>query len=137
MPLPTLSAVNYKEEIGRRLKDARESKGLSLEELSRRTKPRLLKSRIGNYERGIRTPGPMEANTLAEALNMDAAYLMGLQQSMNKQELDLLRNFRALPENERSDYARRIGVLALAYREPVPDERMGPGWTKPKPKVRK
>ena len=130
--MPTLLTVNYKEEIGRRLKDARESKGLSLEELSRRTKPRLLKSRIGNYEQGIRTPGPLEANVLAEALDMDAAYLMGLQQAMSKQELDLLRNFRALPENERSDYARRIGVLALAYREPVPDERMGAGWKVPK-----
>lgn len=137
MPLTTLLAVNYKDEIGRRIQEARKAKGLSLEELSRRTKPQLSKSRIGNYEQGTRMPGPEEANALGEALGMDAAFLMCLSQNITKQESDLLRNWRALPENERNDYARRIGVLALAYREPVPDERMGAGWSaKKRPKVR-
>jgi transcriptional regulator with XRE-family HTH domain len=117
-------AMNYKKEIGRRLAERRTEFGWSLEELSRRTQGILSKSRLGNYEQGTRTPGPMEANILGEVLKVDAAYLMCLQQSFTKQELDLLRNFRALPEKDRNDYQRRIGALAMIYREPVADERL-------------
>jgi hypothetical protein len=61
---------------------------------------------------------------------------------MTPQERDLMRNFRALPEKDRNEYSRRIEVLAMAYREPVPDERLSDivrrGARKPtKPKVRK
>ncbi len=52
---------------------------------------------------------------------------------MTEQETRLLRNFRALPEKDRNDYGRRIEVLALAYMEPVADERMTGNWTAPKP----
>jgi len=45
---------------------------------------------------------------------------------MTQQEQRLLRNFRALPEKDRNDYDRRIEVLALAYVEAVPDERLSP-----------
>lgn len=82
-------------------------------------------------------PGPSEANLLAKALGCDAAWLMCLQQQMSKQELDLIRNFRALPERDRDDYQRRIEVLALAYRTPVPDEKLT-GWdAKPSKKTHK
>lgn len=119
--------MDYKKEIGRRIKAEREREELSLEELSKRTGEVLSKSRIGNYEQGTRTPGPQEANILASALHCDAAYLMCLQQSFTKQEIDLLRNFRVLPERDRNEYQRRIDVLAMAYREPVADERLK-GW---------
>lgn len=82
-------------------------------------------------------PGPAEVNLLANALGCDAAWLMCLQQQMSKQELDLIRNFRALPERDRNDYQRRIEVLALAYKEPVPDEKLS-GWAaKPHKKTSK
>lgn len=82
-------------------------------------------------------PGPAEANLLANALGCDAAWLMCLQQSFSKQELELLRNFRALPERDRNDYQRRIEVLALAYKDPVPDEKLT-GWdAKPHKKTHK
>ena len=116
--------MNYKTEIGKRIKAAREALDVSLEELSKLTDGLLSKSRIGNYEQGTRMPGPAEANILATALNADAAWLMCLRQEFNKQELALVRNFRALPEKDRVDYSRRIEVLALAYREPVPDEKL-------------
>jgi len=124
--------MNYKIETGKRIRAAREGLGLSLEELSRKTDGKLSKSRIGNYEQGLRMPGPAEANTLAAALGVDAAYLLCLQRVFTEQAIQLMRNWQALPEKDRMDYFRRIEVLALAYREPVADERMGPGWTAPK-----
>lgn len=56
---------------------------------------------------------------------------------MTVQEQELLKNFRALPERDRNDYARRIEVLALAYREPVPDERLPAEIRKGAPRRRK
>lgn len=124
--------MDYQAESAKRLRKARKDKDLSLEELSQRTNvPKLSKSRISNYEQGIRMMGPAEAISLGEALDVDPAHLLCVQQSVTKQESDLLRNWRALPENDRNEYSRRIEVLALAYREPVPDERMGKGWTSP------
>lgn len=91
--------TDYKKEAGRRLREARNNLNLTLEELSARVGKLLSPSRLSNYEQGIRMIGVKEA---------------------------LLRNFRALPEKDRNAYARRIEVLALAYREPVPDERLSP-----------
>jgi transcriptional regulator with XRE-family HTH domain len=125
--------VDYKIEIGRRIRAAREGLNLSLEELSKRTGGKLSKSRIGNYEQGLRMPGPAEANTLASALGVDAAHLLCLQRVFTDRAIILMRNWSALPEKEREEYFRRIEVLALAYRLPVPDDHLGPGWTAPKP----
>lgn len=129
--------MDYKGEIGKRIRAARAKLEISLEELSRRTGGKLSKSRIGNYEQGLRMPGPLEANTLAAALGVDAAYLMCLQTVFTAKAIELMRNWEALPEKERLEYFRRIEVLALAYRQPVPDEKLSPAWTAPKPKPRK
>jgi transcriptional regulator with XRE-family HTH domain len=115
--------MNFKVEIGKRIKESREAMGLTLQELSARLNGVLSASRIGNYEQGTREPGPKEAVLLASKLNCSAAYLMCLDQDMTKQEQELLRNFRALPEKDRNSYARRIGALAIIYVEPLPDER--------------
>lgn len=69
--------MNIKEKIGQRIQTARIAAGLTLEQLSQRTGS-LKKARIGNWEQGIRTPGPVEAKTLAQALHVSAAYLLGL-----------------------------------------------------------
>ena len=123
--------MNYKVEIGKRIKAAREKKEWSLDRLAQETGGKLSKSRIGNYEQGTRMPGPQEANTLASALGVDAAHLMCLQTIFTSKAIELMRNWEALPEKDRMEYFRRIEVLALAYREPVPDERMGSGWKAP------
>lgn len=119
--------MNYKKEAGRRLKMAREGKGWTLLELSKRTGGLLSSSRLGNYEQGTRMLGVREALALHSVLGVQPSYLLCVdvgEGEMTQQELELLRDFRALPERDRNDYARRIGVLALAYKEPVPDEKL-------------
>ena len=130
-PLTYPHRMDYKAEIGKRIRAAREKLEISLEELSRRTGGKLSKSRIGNYEQGLRMPGPLEANTLAAALGVDAAYLMCLQTVFTAKAIELMRNWEALPEKDRMEYYRRIEVLALAYRQPVADERMNESWVAP------
>jgi transcriptional regulator with XRE-family HTH domain len=120
-------ATDYKKEAGRRLREARRSKNLTLEELSARVGKLLSPSRLSNYEQGIRMIGVKEALALHSILGVQPSHLLCVDiedGDMTQQETELLRNFRALPEKDRNDYARRIEVLALAYREPVPDERL-------------
>jgi len=119
--------MDYKKEAGRRLREAREDRGLTLGELSARLKGVLSPSRISNYEQGLRMLGVKEALAIAPALGVEPAYLLCADTEagdMTTQERQLLRDFRALPEKERNAYARRIEVLAMAYREPVADERL-------------
>lgn len=119
--------MNYKKESGRRLKVARQNKGWTLEELSRRTGGVLSTSRLGNYEQGTRMLGVRESLALGAVLAVQPSHLLcvdGEEGDMTPQEMELLRNYRALPERDRNDYSRRIEVLAMAYREPVPDERL-------------
>lgn len=127
--------VDIKKRIGERIRISRDAKRLTLKQLSRLTGGVLSESRISNYEQGIRQLKSKEALVLAVPLGVEPSYLLCVEGEeegeMTAQESALLRNFRALPENERGAYARRIEVLALAYREPVPDERLGPGWTAP------
>lgn len=130
----------YKAEIGRRISkarealEAREGRKFSLAELSERTGGLLGKTRIDNYIQGIRMPGPAEANVLADALGTDAAYLMCLKQELNAHELEFLRNWRTLPENTREEYFVRIEALSMAYRKPLPDEKLTPAFKSPAPR---
>lgn len=67
--------IDLKGQIGQRIKQARESAGLTLQQLSDKI-GYLQVSRISNYEHGRRTPGPDEAKALAMALGASAAYLL-------------------------------------------------------------
>jgi len=130
--------MDYKKECGRRIREARKAKGYTLESLSKALRGALSASRIGNYEQGIRQLGTEEALVLAPVLDVEPAFLLCAEggDEMTKQENDLLRDFRALPEKDRNAYARRISVLAMAYKEPVPDERLSPEWDASKVKTR-
>lgn len=124
-----MGAIDYKKEAGRRLKAARLDKKLTLQELSKRVGGLLSASRLGNYEQGTRMIGVRESLALHSVLGVQPAHLLCVDVEdgeMTPQEIELLRNYRALPEKDRADYSRRIGVLALAYKEPVPDERLSP-----------
>ncbi|WP_338081313.1 helix-turn-helix domain-containing protein [Allochromatium vinosum] len=67
------------EQIGQRLRAERKSLRLSLADLSERTGT-LSKSRISNYEQGIRRMGLEEARILADALGtVTPAYLLCLE----------------------------------------------------------
>lgn len=119
--------MDYKKEAGRRLKKARIDKKLTLGELSKRTGGVLSTSRLGNYEQGTRMIGIEEALALRVPLGVKAAHLLCVdtdEGDMTAQEENLLKNFRTLPERDRNEYDRRIEVLAFAYREPVPDEKL-------------
>lgn len=122
----------YKAEIGRRIAKSRATLGdtlgreISLAELSRLTGGLLSKTRIGNYEQGERMPGPAEANILAAALHVDAAWLLCLQQEFNQHQLEFLHNWMTLPENMREEYFQRIAALSMAFRKPLPDEESTP-----------
>jgi len=61
-------AAQHDSTPGERLRAARTAKGWSLTELSQRTGGRLSKSRISNYEQGLRQMSPDVAAVLAEAL---------------------------------------------------------------------
>lgn len=128
--------MDFKTKSGQRLKEAREREGLSLEALAKLTQYKVKKTALENYEAGRRLLKPETALLLAPHVKVKAAYLVCVAEGdevgeMTKQEVDLLRNFRALPEKDRNEYARRIEALSLVYREPVPDERLGVEWTAP------
>jgi len=83
--------------IGQRLRAARHAQELSLMQLSERTAGSLSKSRISNYEQGIRRMGLEEARALSKALGtVSAAYLLCLDDEgfLNEQEATLLAHFR-------------------------------------------
>ncbi|CZG37288.1 LexA repressor [Legionella pneumophila] len=72
--------MSIKEKIGQRILDERKAKGLTRKALAELT-GELKISRINNYERGDRTPGPTEIKLLAEALEVSPSYLMCLTDS--------------------------------------------------------
>lgn len=69
--------MNIKEKIGQRIKEERLAKGFTLKNLVELTED-LKQTRISNWERGNRTPGPEEIKQLARALEVSPAYLMCL-----------------------------------------------------------
>jgi transcriptional regulator with XRE-family HTH domain len=119
---------------GGRIKTARAERGWSQRELSEHTDNKLSSSRIANYEQGTREIGIQESEILGKALRVQPGYLMGvttLKIPLNELEEELVKNWRVLPENERESYFKRIEALALAYRTPVADERLGDKWQAP------
>lgn len=90
--------ISLTREIGERLRYTRTCAGLSLSQLSELTGGTLSKSRISNYEQGLRRLSIEAARGLAEALgNVTPAYLMCLDDPMNlsADEIDLLKTYRA------------------------------------------
>ena len=69
--------MNIKEKIGKRIREERLNKGLTRKALAELTDT-LKISRINNYERGERTPGPEEIKQLAKVLEVSPAFLMCL-----------------------------------------------------------
>ena len=83
-----------KKTIGERLALARNNAGLSLAELSAKTNGEIIRSRISNYEKGIRKLPVDVAVTLSKYLNVPATYLLGL-------EDEYLSAFEDLGENQK------------------------------------
>lgn len=72
-----MSYINIREEIGRRIYEARKAKNLTIKALGELTDD-FKQSRITNWEHGLRLPGPDEIKQLAKALDVSPAYLMCL-----------------------------------------------------------
>jgi SOS-response transcriptional repressor LexA len=69
--------MSIKEKIGLRIRQERTAKGLTRKALAELTE-QLNVSRINNYERGDRAPGPEEIKLLAKALEVSPSFLMCL-----------------------------------------------------------
>lgn len=70
--------ATWGDRIGARIRALREARKLSLKALAEETGGRLSKQRIGNYEQGIRMPGPAEAVILGEVLGVPPARVLCL-----------------------------------------------------------
>jgi len=107
--------------MGMRLRGERQRHGWSLSDLSARTQGALSKSRISNYEQGLRRMGLEVAEQLATALEtVTAAWLLALDEEapLNDEELALVRGFRSLDSQDRN----RVLELARAQSAtPRPD----------------
>lgn len=117
--------------MGKRIRAARKAKGWTLRELAAQTGEVLSPSRISNYEQGLRLLKAPDATILAKVLGVTAPHLQCLDtkpskgdDEMTPEQDRLLKSWGALPENDRMAYLRRIETLALAYRDPVPDEQL-------------
>jgi transcriptional regulator with XRE-family HTH domain len=104
--------------IGERLRAARRARKMSLAELSLRTGDLLSKSRISNYEQGLRRMSTEVALILADALEIvSATNLLCLDDDhpdgLTADEFKLLWKFRRLDD----DWRRRV----LSVAEHVPD----------------
>jgi transcriptional regulator with XRE-family HTH domain len=96
--------MTLNKQIGQRLKAARQAGRYSLSELASRTKT-LSKSRISNYEQGIRRMGIEEAQELSEALKgVTPAYLLCLDDAspLSSDEWQLIQRYRKTDERGRA-----------------------------------
>ena len=120
--------MDFKKEIGRRIRDSRNAREWSLVRLAQETKGVLSDTRISNYETGERMPGPHEAVILAKALGQRPAFLLAVddvQIEINAQEEKFIQNWRKLPEKDRMRHFREVEQLAMVYRDSsVNDDRV-------------
>ena len=122
-----MQPMDYKKEIGKRIRTARLEKGWKLRELAEATDNIVSVSMLNNYEHGARMPKPREAVLLGAALGKRPAYFLGVddvQTTISTTEEALVRNWRTLPENERMKLFRQIEVQAMRYRDPVQDAQV-------------
>ncbi|MBK1633975.1 hypothetical protein CKO31_25265 [Thiohalocapsa halophila] len=111
-------------EIGQRLRAARHERGLTLSQLAALTDGLYSKSRISNYEQGLRRPSIEAARTLADALVIvSAAQLLGVEggedNALSAGEMRLLDAFRRAD----ADWRRRLLDIAEAVQlDPPPGQ---------------
>lgn len=136
-----MTPAEYKKMIGERIQKARKAKDWTLGQLHAQLGFHRTSSSLGNYEAGLRLPPPWEAQLLATALGVTASYLLCLDEEssvLSPEAKKLLRNWNALPENERFEVARKIEIQAVRYRKTVaPEEIKAPVSVKTEPKRRR
>ncbi|MBK1723861.1 hypothetical protein CKO23_16690 [Thiocystis violacea] len=94
-----MDSAELTKRIGERLRETRKLLGWSLSDLSARTGGVLKKSRLSNYEQGLRRPGIEEVFLLAKVFGMvSPTWVLCLDEStgpLNAPEIDLLARYRA------------------------------------------
>jgi len=109
--------MDLTKQIGQRLRDARRAQHLSLAGLAARTTS-LPKSRISNYEQGIRRMGLEEARELAAALGtVTPTYLLCLDSAgpLSQSELNLVELYRKADDRGR-DTILQVAESQSSYR---------------------
>lgn len=122
------------QQIGKRLREARLRRKLTLEGAVALLPFPLTFGALGHYERGIRPVPLPELIELARVLHTTPGEVYGLGETdmmLQQDELQLINAFRRLPLDDRQKYLERITGLAKLYGDPVPDERLPQVWSKP------
>lgn len=93
------------QQIGARLRQAREEKDLTLQELADKTRGKLSASRLGNYEQGTRLLKPPIAILLAPLLQKSAAWLLCVDEesTLTQDERTLLDIYRSTDERGKAN----------------------------------
>jgi transcriptional regulator with XRE-family HTH domain len=105
-------SIKLTKKIGQRLRAARNAHGYSLADLAARTNS-LSKSRISNYEQGIRRMGIEEAEELSNALDgLTPTYLLCLDDKspLSQDEWILVENFRKTDKRGRDTILRVVEI---------------------------
>jgi len=129
--------MNIKDKIGQRIRDARKKLGITREQLAELTKT-LNAPRIGNWERGQRSPGPDEVMRLAQALKVSPSYLYCLTDHDDTEEkftkFIKLKTVPILNFEEAADYDKKITddpyTLLEKYDHVVVDDQTASKLTK-------
>jgi transcriptional regulator with XRE-family HTH domain len=116
-----IDGMDVKQEIGRRIRIARERKGWSGPDLCRRV-PGLIKTTLYGYESGVSEPSITIAKTLAAALDVSAAWLLTLddEAAVTTEERKLLHAYRLTDDRGRTQLA-TIADTQPTY-EPIQDQ---------------
>jgi transcriptional regulator with XRE-family HTH domain len=115
--------MTLNKQIGQRLRAARLAHKYSLSELASRTRT-LSKSRISNYEQGIRRMGIEEAQELSEALDgITPAYLLCLDDTspLSEDEWQLIQRYRKTDERGRDVILQVADTQGKYDAGPLPD----------------
>jgi len=130
--LSILCDMELTKRIGLRLREARKAQNLSLAALAARTSS-LSKSRISNYEQGLRRMGLEEARELASALGtVSATFLLCLEDEghVTERETALLDYYRHA-DNRGKDTILRVAESQAGYRindeHSLDDKSVSPG----------
>lgn len=106
--------MSIKVEAGRRIKAAREAKGLTLKDVEKLL-PGITFNRLSNWEQGRNMIGVAEAKKLAPVLGVTAAYILTLEDKpAEPQEKVLLDNYRNSDPRGRAHIS-RVAEQELQY----------------------
>lgn len=97
--------------LSRRLKEARERKGLSQKQLGvvAGLDQFVASTRINRYERGVHHPDPVTTQRLADALGVSVAYLFASDEQLAR----LILAFEALPPRTKARIVRELENMAV------------------------